>query len=102
MKMLTLVCGEKIEDEVLGLFNELEIKGYSVISGVEGRGQTGIVSGAGGWWIDRNKLYLVALDDDHMAPLVNAVREMYARLIQAHYGHEVPLKVFVQPCELIV
>jgi hypothetical protein len=47
--MLTLVCGEKIEDEVLGLFNELEIKGYSVISGVEGRGQTGIVSGAGGW-----------------------------------------------------
>jgi hypothetical protein len=37
-----------------------------------------------------------------MAPLVNAVRELYARLIQAHYGHEVPLKVFVQPCELIV
>jgi hypothetical protein len=37
-----------------------------------------------------------------MVPLVNAVREMHTRLIQAHYGHEVPLKVFVQPCELIV
>ena len=101
MKMFTIVVGERIEDEVLLLFNDLEIKGYTVISDVGGSGQTGIVSGIGRW-TDLNKLYLVALDDDHMAPLVNAVRKLHDRLVQDHHGLEVPLKVFVQPCELIV
>ena len=101
MKMLTLVCGERIEDEVLLLFSDFEIKGYTVISRVGGSGQTGLVSGTGNW-TDRNKLYLIVLDDDRVAPIANAVKDLQIKLVQDHYGREVPLKVFVQPCELIV
>ena len=101
MKMLTIVCGERIEDEVLLVFTDLNIKGYTVISGVGGSGQTGTVSGTGSW-LDRNKLYLITLDNAHVAPFVDAIKALHTSLVQEHHGREVPLKVFVHPCELIV
>ena len=61
MKMLNIVCGEKLEGEILAMFKDLGIKGYTVIAGVGGTGQTGTVSGTGGS-IDRNTLFMVALD----------------------------------------
>ena len=50
----------------------------------------------------QNTMYLVALDDAPMASLVNAVQELHARLMQKHVGHQVPLKAFLQPCEVIM
>jgi hypothetical protein len=101
MKMLTLVCGERIEDEVLLLFNDLQIAGYTVVSNVGGSGQTGSVSGTGGWK-DRSKMYFIALEDGRAIPIANAMRDLHVRLIQDYHGHEVPLKVFIQPCEVVV
>jgi len=100
MKMLTLICREGIEDEIQVMLSDLKVEGYTVISGVLGSGQTGAVTGKA--WTDRNTLYLIALDDARMVPLVNAVREVHTRLVQENDGHEVPLKVFLQPCDLIV
>lgn len=34
MKMLHIVCGKRLENEILALFKQLGIKGYTVISGV--------------------------------------------------------------------
>ncbi|HXX76641.1 MAG TPA: hypothetical protein VEI50_16030 [Nitrospiraceae bacterium] len=100
MKMLTLICREGIEDETRAMLSELNITGYTVISGVLGSGITGTVTGKA--WTDRNTLYLIALDDAHMAKLVDAVRELHTRLVQENDGHEVRFKAFVQPCEMIV
>ena len=101
MKMLTIICREQFEDEVLVVFNALGITGYTVVHGVGGSGETGAVSvthteGGG------NKLLLVALDDDRMATLVQAVRELQVRLVKDVLGHPVPFKAFLQPCEPIV
>ena len=101
MKMLTLVCGERIEDEVLLLFDDCQIHGYTVMSPVGGSGQTGTVSGRGNW-TDCNKLYLIVVDDERVASIATAVKALHRDLVQEHHGHEVPLKVFVQPCEMIV
>lgn len=101
MKMLTIVCREQFEDEVLTVFGALGITGYTVIHGVGGSGETGAVS-VTHTWSDRNKLLLVALDDDRMAMLVQAVRELQAKLVKEQLGHPVPFKAFLQPCELIV
>lgn len=103
MKMLNIVCGEKFEDEILALFNELGIKGYTVISGVGGSGQTGTVSGTGGW-TDRNKLFMVVLEDEHihMTQVLNAVRGIHARHVHSYRGLNIPLRVFLQPCEVIL
>ena len=86
---------------ICGWFFTLGIAGYTVISGAGGSGETGAVSGSHGW-TDRNTMFLVALDDEHMTVLVNGVKELHARLVEEHHGHEVPLKVFLQPCEVIV
>src|SRR5262245_27838771 len=101
MKMLTIVCREQYEDEVLVIFNTLGITGYTVIHGVGGSGETGAVSVTYTQG-DRNKLFLVALDDDRMGALVQAVRELQARLVNELMGHPAPFKAFLQHCEPIV
>ena len=101
MKMLTIVCSEKMEDEVLAVFSDLGIKGYTVMSGAGGSGETGPVSVKFAW-TDRNMIFLVALDDARMATLVTAMKELHARVIEEQYGLEVPLKAFLQPCEVVL
>jgi len=101
MKMLTIICREGFKDMVLNIFATQGITGYTVIRGAEGSGVTGTVPRTG-LWRDRNMLFLVALDNDRMATLVTAVKQLRAELITANSGHEVPLKLFLQPCEEIL
>ena len=103
MKMLHIVCGEKLEAEVLTLFQALGLKGYTVIRSVGGSGLTGTVSGAGSS-IDQNTLFMVAIEDVniHMTQIVNGVREIHARHVHGYRGLEIPLKVFLLDCEVIL
>lgn len=101
MKMLTIVCREKFEDEVLVVFSTLNISGYTVVHGVGGSGETGAVS-VTHTSHDRNKLILVALEDERMAALIQAVKQVQARLVEEHLGHPVPFKAFLQPCEPVL
>ena len=103
MKMLQIVCGEKLGEEILAVFKNLGIRGYTMISGVGGSGQTGTVSGTGAS-TDRNTFFMVALEDTHihMTQVLNAVREIHARHVHGYRGLEIPLKVFLLPCEVIL
>jgi len=101
VKMLTIVCRERFEDEVLNVFATLKITGYTVVHGVGGSGDTGAVS-VMRTTSDHNKLILVALDDDRMELLVKGVKQLLARLMEERMGHPVPLKAFVLPCEPVL
>ena len=101
MKMLTIMCREQFEDEVLAVFSNLKISGYTVIHGVGGSGETGAVSVTHTSY-DNNKLILVALEDERMDLLVKGVRQLLAQLVEERLGHPVPLKAFVQPCEPVL
>ena len=101
MQMLTIVCREKFEDEVLVIFSNLKISGYTVVHGVGGSGETGAVSVTHTSY-ERNKLILVALDDERMELLIKGVKQLQARLMEEHLGHAVPLKAFLQSCETVV
>lgn len=98
MKMLTIVCREQFEDEVLAVFSTLKITGYTVVHGVGGSGETGEVS-LTHTSSDHNKLILVALDDERMELLVKGVKQLLARLVEERLGHPVPFKAFIQSCE---
>jgi hypothetical protein len=37
-----------------------------------------------------------------VARLLTAVKELHARIVEEQYGLEVPLKVFFQPCEMVL
>jgi hypothetical protein len=101
VKMLTIVCREQFEEEVLAVFSNLKISGYTVVHGVGGSGETGAVSVTHTSY-DHNKLILVALDDDRMDLLVKGVRQLLARLVEERFGDPVPLKAFVQSCEPVM
>ncbi len=100
MKMLTIVCREGFEEEILLMLGDLNITGFTVISGVGGSGVTGTVTAKA--WTQRNTLYMIALEDAQMVPLVDAVRDLHTDLVEEHGGHEVRFKAFVHPCDLIV
>jgi nitrogen regulatory protein PII len=101
MKMLTIICRENFKEEVLDIFANQGITGYTVIPGAGGGGVTGIVPATHGW-TDRNMLFLVALDNNQMATLMTAVKQLHAELVTENSGHEVALKMFLQPCEVIL
>lgn len=100
MKMITIICREKLESAVVQVLNDLGVKGYTVMSGLGGKGQTGAVSEHS--WMDRNVSFMVALEDQQVTSLADAVKQLYVRLLEAHPGEEVSLKVFLQPCEVIL
>lgn len=100
MKMLTIICRNTLETEVRRLLNDLAVDGYTVTSGLGGKGQSGSVSEHN--WTERNVSFMTALEDARVADLADAVKQLYVRLLDANQGEEVPLKVFVQPCEVIL
>jgi hypothetical protein len=105
MKMLQIVCGKRFEDEIVALFKELEIKGYTVISGVGGSGATGTVPASNSiTGHGTNTLFMVALGYEaaFLPKIVAALKELRAKHIQGHDDREIPLKVFLQPCEIII
>jgi hypothetical protein len=106
MKMLHIVCGKRFEGEIVALFKELGIKGYTVISGVGGSGVTGTVTASNSSSNDEhnNTLFLVALGYEaaFLPRIVAALKELRAKHIQGHDDREIPLKVFLQPCDIII
>ena len=98
--MLTIICRDTLEAEVRRLLNDLKVDGYTVASGLGGKGRTGSVSEHS--WADRNVSFMTALDDQQVAVLGDAIKQLYVRLLEANHGEEVPLKVFLQPCEVIL
>ena len=103
MKMLHVVCGKKIEEEIVGVFKEVGLKGYTVIAGVGGSGITGTVDASDPSG-DGNTLFMAALDHESifLPQILHALKMVRAKHLRGHHGEEIPLKVFLQPCEVIL
>jgi PII-like signaling protein len=105
MKMLQIVCGKRLEDEILAMFKTVGIKGYTVISGVGGSGVTGTVPASNSLTShSTNTLFMVALGYEaaFLPQIVAALKELRAKHIQGHDDRAIPLKVFLLPCEIII
>ncbi|MDH4082463.1 MAG: hypothetical protein OEV99_14770 [Nitrospira sp.] len=107
MKMLHIVCGKRFEEEILAMFKTLGIKGYTVIAGVGGRGVTGTVPASDtspDHHANTNTLFMIALgyESTFLPEIVAALKEIRAKHIQGDPDREIPLKVFLQPCEIII
>lgn len=105
MKMLHIVCGKRFEEEIIAVFKEMGLKGYTVISGVGGSGVTGTVSVSDtSTGHDTNTLFLLALDYESifLSDILAALKAIRAKHVQGNPDREIPLKVFLQPCEIIM
>jgi nitrogen regulatory protein PII len=100
MRMITIICREKLEREVVQLLNTLGVQGYTTMSGLGGKGLSGAVSEHG--WIERNMKFVVVLGEEQATSLASAVKQLYAKLLEQQSGEKVPLRVFSVPCDLIL
>ena len=98
--MLTIICRDSLEGEVRRLLKDLDVKGYTVASGLGGKGQTGSVSEHA--WTDRNVSFMLAIEDQQVTALASSIKHLYMKLLEVNDGKEIPLKVFLQPCEVIL
>ena len=76
-----------------------------MISGVGGSGVTGTVPASNSITnYGTNTLFMVALgyESTFLPKIVAALKEIRAKHIQGHDDREIPLKVFLQPCEIII
>ena len=77
MKMLTIICRNTLEGEIRRLLNDLKVDGYTVTSGLGGKGQTGSVSEHN--WMERNVSFMTALEDEQVTALADAVKQFSPR-----------------------
>lgn len=101
MKMLTIICRERLQDEVLMFLEGEGIRGYTIIRGAAGGGVTGKVSGLHGA-SDRNQVFLIVLDDSSADELLKAVKHFHATLVQHNQREKVAFRAFVQSCDTVV
>lgn len=103
MKMLLIVCGRKLEKEIVTLFKELGLRGFTMISGVGGSGVTGTVLSSDTNH-GTNTLFMLALgyESAFLPKILAALKAIRAQHVQGHQEREIPLKVFLQPCEIII
>lgn len=100
MKMLTLICREQLQDEVLMFLDSQGIFGYTMMRGAAGGGETGRVTGLHGA-LDRNHVFLIVLDDSSMQRLLEEIKHFHATLVEQNKRQKIPLKVFVQSCDVV-
>lgn len=100
MKMVTIICRERLQASVVKLLMDVGVQGYTVMSGLGGRGKTGAVSEHN--WTDRNVSFVVAVEDHNVLSLTEALKQLYSILRAKQSDEEVPIKVFVQPCEVVL
>ena len=84
MKMLTIICRNTLEADIRRLLNDFQVDGYTVTSGLGGKGQTGSVSEHN--WMERNVSFMTALEDHQVAALADAVKKLYVKLLEANQG----------------
>jgi hypothetical protein len=97
MKMLLIVFRESLEEEILALLNEKNVKGFSELHKVGGTGETGDAfhsfTGPG-----VNSMILTALPEDQADRVVEGLKAFRDQRGQELYGAKIPLRVFVLPC----
>ena len=101
MKMLLIVFRESLEEEIVALLNELNIKAFTELHKVSGTGETGDAfhsfAGSG-----VNSMILAALPEDQSERLVEKLKDFREERAREYHGVKIPLRVFVLPCEQLV
>jgi hypothetical protein len=96
LKMVIIAYNEAIDMEVMEVMDKCELKNYTKVMGVFGRGETSGTHLGNDIWPGRNNLLYVAAPENAAKQLVSAVREL--RLTLGKEG----IKAFVLPVEEII
>ncbi|HEX9742763.1 MAG TPA: hypothetical protein VGA17_08245 [Nitrospiraceae bacterium] len=101
MKMLMIVFRQSLEEDIMKLLRELEVKAFTELPSAVGSGKAGAAyqsfasPGA-------NSIVYTALAEDQTERVVKGLRDFRDRLSLQQHGAAIPLRVFTLPCEQVV
>ena len=101
MKLLLIIFRDSIEEEIQGLLKELDVKAFTELRKVEGRGETGAALHSF-TWPGANSMILAALEGDQAELVVGRLKAFRDQRLQQQHGVKIPMRVFVLPCEQVV
>ena len=95
LKMVIIAYNEAIDMEVMEMMEKCNLKNYTKVMGVFGRGETSGTHLGNDIWPGRNNLLYVAVPENAAKQLTSAVKELRVKL-----GKE-GIKAFILPIEEI-
>lgn len=101
MKMLMVVFRDSLQDEVIMLLKDCDVKAYTLIQNVAGAGETGTALGSFAS-PGVNSMLLVVLPKEQADRSVEALKSYRDGLAEDHPAHKVPIRAFVLPCAQVV
>ena len=101
MKMLMVVFRDSLQDEILMLLKDCDVKAYTLVQNVAGAGETGTALGSFAS-PGINSMLLVVLPQDQADRSVEALKTYRDGLAKEHPAHKVPIRVFALPCAQVV
>lgn len=101
MKMLLIVFRESLEEEIHGLLHTHHVNAFTELHKVTGTGETGTAFHSF-TWPGVNSMILTALPDDEADRVVEGFKVFRDERRHGQHGANIPLRVFVLPCALVV
>jgi|SRR5688500_10396901 hypothetical protein len=98
MKMLIVVFRQSLDDEIRELLEGLKVKGFTEAPKVLGTGEAGRVGGTHEY-PGYNSMILSALEDEEAKTVIARLQALHDKLAHNQHGAQIPLRVFVLPCE---
>jgi hypothetical protein len=101
MKMLLLVFRHSLEDDILQLLDELDVKAFTEAPKVLGIGEAGSALDSFGW-PGHNSMILAAMEEDQAERVVQRLKTFRDHMAQRQHGAKIPMRLFALPCERLI
>jgi nitrogen regulatory protein PII len=101
MKMLMLVFRQSLEDDLLQLLEELDVKGFTETPKVHGKGETGKTFQTFGW-PGYNSMIMAAMEDEQADLVVKRLKIFSSTAQRRQHVAKIPLRLFAIPCECLI
>ncbi|TAJ27878.1 MAG: hypothetical protein EPO64_05095 [Nitrospirae bacterium] len=101
MKMLLLVFRQSLEQDLLLLLKELDVKAFTEAPKVFGMGEAGTAYQSLGW-PGSNSMILAAMEEEQAERVVQRLKLFREHLAQQQHGAKIPMRLFAIPCEHLV
>ena len=100
-KLLMITFRQSLEHDFAQKLHELEMKTYTMISGVSGMGETGAAPSRFGW-SGANSIIFLVLNEEQEKFVVEKLKAWHDQLAEHHPSLKVPMRIFVLPCSQIL
>jgi nitrogen regulatory protein PII len=101
MKMLVIIFRHSLEQDLLELLKEVDVKAFTEAPKVQGAGETGSTSHSFGW-PGHNSMILAAMEEDHADRVVKRLKTFRDTLARRQHGAKIPMRLFAFPCECLI